>query len=128
MNRFVGALLAVLALGAGWSAYGWQGLVLAGTLIVFWLVLQFGRALRVMKNAASAPLGHVGSAVMLHSKLQRGMPMLQVVSLTRSLGRKLAAEPETWAWGDAGGATVTLVFDGGRLRDWTLGRGPEGAG
>lgn len=128
MNQYLGWLLAGIGLLAGWRSYGWQGLVLAVTLIVFWLLLQFNRALRVMKNAAGAPVGHVESAVMLHSRLQRGMPMVQVVTMTRSLGRKLAAVPDTWTWGDAGGATVTLVFDGGKLKQWTLGRGEPGAG
>jgi hypothetical protein len=52
------------------------------------------------------------------------MPMLQVVNLTRSLGRKLSESPETWAWSDAD-STVTLVFDKGRLQSWTLERPPE---
>lgn len=128
MNRPLGWLLAVLAVASGWFAYGWPGVVLAFTLIVFWLLLQFNRALRVMKNAASAPVGHVDSAVMLHSKLQQGMTMLQVVGLTRSLGRKLpatdSADPieERWTWGDAGGAHATLRFHDGRLVEWALGR------
>ena len=122
MNRSLGWLLTAVALFAGWRAYGGPGLVLAVTLIVFWLVLQFNRALRVMKNATGAPVGRVESAVMLHSRLHRGMPMVQVVTLTRSLGRKLTTGPDTWAWGDAGGAKVTLVFDGGKLTQWTLGR------
>lgn len=122
MNPRVGWALALTALAVGWHGYGWQGLVFAFTLIVFWLVLQFNRALRVMKNAASAPVGHVKSAVMLHSKLARGLTLMQVVVMTRSLGRKLESEPETWAWSDVGGATATLVFAGGKLEHWALSR------
>jgi hypothetical protein len=122
VNAGVGWALAGAALFAGWQAYGWQGLVLAITLIVFWLVLQFNRALRIMKNAASAPVGHVDSAVMLQSRLQPRMTLMQVVALTRSLGRKLHDEPPTWAWSDAGGATLTLVFRGARLERWALSR------
>ena len=122
MSPVVGWLLAVVALLAGWQSYGWQGLALALTLITFWLVLQFNRAIRVMKNAASAPVGHVDSAVMLHSRLRAGMTLVQIVAMTRSLGRKVAAAPETWAWSDAGDATVTLVLVGGKLRDWALSR------
>ena len=134
MHRTIGWLLAALAVASGWLAYGWPGVVLALTLVVFWLLLQFNRALRVMKNAASAPVGHVDSAVMLHSKLQRGSTMLRVVGLTRSLGRKLAATDgagataERWTWGDAGGASVTLHFEHGKLVDWSLGRDGSGAG
>ena len=62
------------------------------------------------------------SAVMLHSRLRAGMTLVQIVAMTRSLGRKVAAAPETWAWSDAGDATVTLVLVGGKLRDWALSR------
>ena len=128
MNPVVGWSLAAAVLFAGWQGYGWQGLVFSATVIVFWLVLQFNRALRVMKNAASAPVGQVKSAVMLHSKLQPRLTLMQVVALTRSLGRKLSAEPETWAWSDAGGATVTLIFGAGKLESWALsGAEPGGA-
>ena len=122
MNPIFGWLLAVAALFVGWQAYAWHGAVLAVTLIVFWLVLQFNRALRVMKNAAHAPVGHVDSAVMFNAKLQRGMTLVQVVAQTKSLGRRVATEPETWAWGDHGGATVTLVLVTGKLAHWTLDR------
>ncbi len=125
MNPIVGWALAIAALVAGWQGYGWQGLVFSFSLIVFWLVLQFNRALRVMKNAAHAPVGHVKSAVMLHSKLRNKLTLMQVVSLTRSLGLKLRAEPETWAWSDSGGATVTLVFARGKLASWALTRAQE---
>ncbi|MFZ2650007.1 MAG: hypothetical protein WA210_07855 [Burkholderiaceae bacterium] len=127
MNPLVGWALAGAALLVGWHGYGWHGLVLAATLIAFWLVLQFNRALRVMKNATSAPVGHVKSAVMLHTKLQPRMTLMQVVTLTRSLGRKQAAQPETWEWSDAGGATLTLVFARGKLVDWSLSRGASQA-
>ena len=42
-----------------------------------------------MRLAAGAPVGHVHSAVMLHAGLGAGMPMMDVVKLTRSLGRKV---------------------------------------
>ena len=122
MNPSFGWALAGAALFVGWLGYGWQGLVFAFTLIVFWLVLQFNRALRVMKNASSAPVGHVNSAVTLHSRLQARMTLMQVVAMTHSLGRKLESDPETWAWSDAGGATATLVFAGGKLKHWALSR------
>ena len=94
MNPVVGWSLAAAALFAGWQGYGWQGLVFSATLIVFWLVLQFNRALRVMKNAASAPVGHVKSAVMLHSKLQPRLTLMQVVTLTHSLAASSARSPK----------------------------------
>jgi len=122
MNPIVGWVLATLAVGLAWQKYGWQGAAFAGTLVVFWLLLQFNRAVRVMKNASSAPVAHVANAVMLNSKLKRGMTMIQVVTLTQSLGRKMADNPETWIWADPGRSSVTLVFDKGRLARWTLDR------
>lgn len=126
MNPIVGWGLAFVALVAGWYSYGWQGVVLVVTAIVFWLLLQFSRALRVMKNAATAPKGQIGSAVMLNAKLKAGMTLMQVIGLTRSLGVRVAESPETWAWHDGGDSRVTLVFESGRLQRWQLTR-PEGA-
>jgi hypothetical protein len=62
---------------------------------------------------------------MLNSKLKRGMTMIQVVTLTQSLGRRMAENPETWSWADEGRSSVTLVFDNGRLARWTLDRPVE---
>ena len=122
MNPILGWALAAAALAAGWRGYGWSGIALALSVIVFWLLIQFNRSLKVMRNAASAPVGHIDSAVMLNSKLSAGLPMLRVVTLTRSLGRRVAQEPETWAWADASGSNVTIVFDKGRCQRWALNR------
>jgi hypothetical protein len=124
MNPIVGWGLAVIAVAAAWQAYGWQGVVMAASVIVFWLLIQFSRALRVMKNAGEAPVGHVGSTVMLNSKLSAGLTMMQVVTMTRSLGRRIDPDGDTWAWADDGGSEVTLEFKGGKLAKWTLVR-PE---
>ena len=97
MNPLVGWGLALAALVAGWFSYGWSGLALAFTVIVFWLLIQFNRSVRVMRDAAEAPIGHVPSAVMLHAKLRVGLPMLQIVRLTKSLGKRLSESPEVWA-------------------------------
>ena len=123
MNPIIGWILAVLIVATAWQSYGWQGVAFAGSLIVFWLVLQFNRSVRVMKNAASAPIGHLDNAVMLNAKLKPGMPLLDVVAFTRSLGQKIADVPETWRWTDEGGSSVTLVFDAkGKLVSWNLDR------
>ena len=122
MNPILGWALAALALAAGWRGYGGPGIALALSVIVFWLVLQFNRSLKVMRNAASAPVGHIDSAVMLNAKLSAGLPMFRVVTLTKSLGKRVADKPETWAWADASGSNVTIVFDKGRCQRWTLNR------
>ena len=80
MNPILGWALAALLLVAAWQGYGCKGIALGVTLIVFWLMLQFNRSLRVMRNAGSAPVGHVDSAVMLNAKLRAGMQMLQVLT------------------------------------------------
>jgi hypothetical protein len=118
--------LAVAAIAAGYAGWGWRGVVLGLTVIVFWLLLQFSRSLRVLKNAAQRPVGTVDSAVMLHSKLTAGMTLLQVLQITRSLGTRLQESPERWGWADAGGARVTLEFDAGKLRHWALERALPG--
>jgi hypothetical protein len=120
----IGWALAVAAVAIGYVGYGWRGVVLAVTVIVFWLLLQFSRALRVMRNAANAPVGQVPSAVMLHSKLHSGMRLIEVVTLARSLGRKVRDEPEAFAWRDESGAEVEVEFARGRCRNWRLTR-PE---
>ena len=122
MNPLLGWAMALIALATGWRGYGWPGIALAFSVIVFWLLMQFNRSLKVMRNAASAPVGRIDSAVMLNSKLSAGLPMFRVVTLTRSLGRRVTEEPETWAWADASGSDVTIVFDKGRCQRWTLNR------
>ncbi|MGL6109968.1 MAG: hypothetical protein ACRC2B_07695 [Rubrivivax sp.] len=122
MNPIVGWGLAALSIVAGYFAWGWPGVVLGFTLVVFWLLLQFSRSLRVLKNAAGKPVGHVDSAVMLHSKLQTGMTLMKVLMLTRSLGTKLDESPERWGWADPGGARVNLEFAHGKLQSWKLAR------
>ena len=122
MGASLGWTLAALAVAAGYLAYGWPGVVLALSVTVFWLLLQFSRALRVMRLAAKAPVGHVPSAVMLHTKLREGMRLMEVIKLTRSLGRKVRDEPETFAWRDDSGAEVEIEFVNGQCRGWRLAR------
>ena len=125
MDARLGWALAVLATATGYWAYGWRGVLLAATVVVFWLLLQFSRALRVMRMAAQAPVGHVPSAVMLHARLQAGMPLMEVVKLTRSLGRKVRDAPEVFAWRDESGAEVEVEFVAGRCQRWQLTRAPQ---
>lgn len=126
MNQILGWVLALAAIAVGYLTQGWQGLVLAFTVIVFWLLLQFGRAMRVMRAAAESPVGHVASAVMLNAKLSAGMRLLEVTTLTRSLGQRLSESPEIYAWRDDGGATVEATFAAGRLVGWQLQRSKVG--
>ncbi len=98
-------------------------MVLGVTVLVFWLLLQFSRSLRVLKNAAGAPVGHVDSAVMLHSKLKTGMTLMQVLALTRSLGTRLSEDAGALGLGRRRRrAACSCEFDGGKLQSWTLDR------
>jgi hypothetical protein len=121
VSPIVGWILAGIAVVAGWLGWGVPGVVLAVTVITFWLLLQFSRALRVMRMAAGRPVGHVDSAVMLQSRLTQGMTMMQVIPLTRSLGKRVGND-DTWQWTDAGGDRVTLAFARGRLAGWSFER------
>ncbi len=125
MNPRIGWLLAAAALVAGYFGWGWPGVMLAFTVIVFWLLLQWGRAMRVLRAAGERPVGQVPSAVMLQSRLAAGMTMLQVLPLTRSLGRSLSESPERWAWEDAAGHRVETDWQDGRLVRWQLLRAPD---
>ena len=109
-------------MAAGWRGYGWQGLALAFSVIVFWLLIMFNRSVKVMRMAAESPVGVVGSAVMLNAKLTVGLPMLQVVAFTKSIGRRVTDEPDTSEWRDASGSDVTIVFEKGRCKRWILNR------
>jgi len=114
--------LAVVAIALGYAVYGWPGVAMAISVVVFWLLLQFSRAMRVMRIAGQAPVGLVPSAVMLHSKLKKGQRLMAVILITRSLGEKRSDDPETWRWRDEGGASVTVVLRDGCVVDWTLQR------
>ncbi len=124
----LGWSLAAAAIVTGYFSHGWRGLLLALTVIVFWLLLQFSRALRVLRAAGQAPVGSVRSAVMLNAKLHSGMKLMDVLGLTRSLGQRLSDEhqqPERYVWQDADGDRVHTSFTVGRLTAWSLHRKDE---
>ena len=118
MNPWIGVGLALAALLLGGLLLGWQGAIFATTGIVFWLLLQISRLMRVMKTAGAAPLGSVANAVMLASKLHAGMQLVDLIKLAGSLGVKQA--PETFVWRDAGGDAVEVVLKKGKLAEWRL--------
>ena len=130
MSATWGWTLAIVGIVLGGFQWGLQGVLLAISVIVFWLLLQFSRAMRVMRQATGAPIGHVASAVMLNAKLRKGMRLIEIIPLTRSLGTTVQGEPgapETLTWTDNSGACVRLQLVGGRLHHWALERPPEAA-
>ncbi len=116
----------VLTVGA-WRQFGWAGIALAGGGIVMWILLHFTRMLTILKKASDRPMGHVASAVMLHAKLKKGVSLMHVIAMTRSLGSLQSPkdqQPEVFTWTDAGQSSVTCTFVGGKLTEWALHR-PE---
>jgi hypothetical protein len=108
---------------AAWRTYGWQGLVLAALMISFWVLLHFTKLMRLLRTAATRPMGHVQDARLLHRQLKRGQPMTDVVRHTLSLGLRRSEpgqEPEVFEWGDELGHNVTCSFLHGRLDTFTL--------
>lgn len=118
---WAGAAVGVAVCGWRW---GWPGVLLGTGMVVFWLLLQFSRALRALQAAGRAPVGTVPNAVMLHARLRAGMKLVQILPLTGSLGQPGEAEPgwEVFEWTDAAGDRVRLRLQQGRLRDWLLQR------
>jgi hypothetical protein len=127
MNPWIGGLLATAVVAFGYARYGTQGLLFGVTVVVFWLLLQFSRTLRVMQKAGRAPVGRTDSVVRVHAKLKPGLRMLDILPITGSLGQRAGGEgdEERWAWTDQGDARVTLRLRAGRLVDWELQRPPE---
>jgi hypothetical protein len=122
VNPWFGWALAAVFTFAAWHLYGVRGLGFAFSTIVFWLLLTFNRVVRLMKRAADQPVGHVDSAVMFHAGLAIGMTMLQIVTRTKSLGRKIEGADDDWRWSDEGGSHVDLHFERGRLVRWRIER------
>ncbi len=126
MSAAIGWGLALAALVVGYLTYGWPGLVLALTVIVFWMLLQFSRALRAMRAAAARPVGEVDNAVMLQARLRQGLRLVDVLKLTRSLGTPVAtaadAVDETFAWQDLAGDRVEVDLRHGQVTAWRLKR------
>ena len=118
--------LALVAFVVGYVGYGWAGVALAFTAVTFWLLLQFSRAVRVLRTAGSNPMGQVPNAVMLQARLDKGMRLPQVLKVTQSLGRPIGDEPpgavEHYAWTDGGGDEVRVVLRNGRVTEWALHR------
>jgi hypothetical protein len=85
-------------------------------------LLHFTRMVTILKKAADRPIGHVASAVMLNAKLKKGVSLMHVIAMTRSLGQLLTekdAQPEVFTWTDTSQSVVTCTFVGGKLTEWT---------
>ena len=121
------AAIIIFTVGA-WQAFQWAGIALAIGGVVMWILLHFTRMVTILKKAANRPIGHVSSAVMLNAKLKKGVTLMHVIAMTRSLGLLLTekdAQPEMYTWTDTSQSVVTCTFVGGKLTAWTLVRPQE---
>ena len=121
----------IVLIALAYRSWGWQGVIGAVTIVVFWLALHFNRLMAVLKRAKDSPIGYLDSAVMFNAKLKPGVSMLHVVAMTRSLGQPQSAlgkDPEVMRWTDPGGSWVDCEFVGGKLVRWTMVRPPEDIG
>ncbi|MEY4749769.1 MAG: hypothetical protein RIQ60_1983 [Pseudomonadota bacterium] len=112
---------------AGWWAWGWQGLILAFTLIVFWSLLQFRRATRALQNAANRPIGQIDSVTMMQARLEPGQQMAEVLQISGSLGIQQGDRDE-WQWSDAGGNEIVVTFRRGVVVRWAVARADRDPG
>lgn len=124
-NKILAPLaIVVLTIGA-WRQFGWAGIALAAGGVIMWILLHFTRLMTILKKAANRPVGHVASAVMLNAKLKKGMTLMHVIAMTRSLGALQTPkdeQPEIFLWTDPGQSTVSCTFVDGKLLEWTLTR------
>ena len=105
--------------------YQWAGVAIATGAVVMWILLHFTRMVTVMSRAANRPVGHVASAVMLNVKLQKGVNLMHVIALTKSLGERISeenAQPELFKWTDSGDSFVICTFKDGKLKSWEMTR------
>ena len=83
--------IGVIAFVAGaWYQYKWPGVAVSTGAVVMWILLHFTRMVTVMSRAANRPIGHVASAVMLNVKLKKGVNLMHVIAMTKSLGERLS--------------------------------------
>ena len=106
-----------------YRSYGWPGIAVVMTFLVFGILLHFTRLMTILKRATNRPIGHVDSAVMLNAKLKSGVTLMHVVAMTRALGLLKSAkdaQPEVFEWKDGTDSVVTCTFVNGKLSQHVL--------
>ncbi len=120
-QKLIAPLAGVVVVTAAYVLYDWHGVALAATALVTWVLWQLSRFMKVMRTAANRPMGQVGSATALQARLRTGMPLLEVITFAKSLGKPLTPEgqqPEEFAWTDDGQTQLRCVFQDGKLLRW----------
>lgn len=123
LRPFLYPAVALAAIAIGWWSYGIQGLLLAGGIVTFWLLLHFSRLMRLLRAAARRPVGHVSDARLLSLNLRTGMPLMEVIRRTHSLGLQRSPpdqDPQVLEWADEQGYTVSCTFERSRLTAFEL--------
>ena len=129
-NKIIGPLAVIVFTIGAWRQFGWAGIALAAGGVVMWILLHFTRLMHILKKASGRPVGHVASAVMLNARLKKGMTLMHVIALTKSLGALQTVkdeQPEVFLWTDPGQSSVSCTFVGGKLQAWALSRPAEEA-
>ena len=124
-SKFLIPVGVVVFVAGAWHQYNWPGVAVATGAVVRWILLHFTRMVTVMSRAANRPVGHVGSAVMLNAKLKKGVNLMHVIAMTKSLGERVSepeAQPEIFKWTDAGESCVVCTFKDGKLTTWEMSR------
>ena len=124
-SKFLIPLGVVVFVAGAWHQYKWPGVAVSTGAVVMWILLHFTRMVTVMSRAANRPVGHVGSAVMFNAKLKKGVNLMHVIAMTKSLGERLSEEnvqPEIFKWADTGDSFVVCTFKDGKLTSWEMSR------
>jgi hypothetical protein len=125
LSKYLAPIALVLLMSWAWQSGGWEGIAMAVTGFVMWILLHFTNIMVVMRRARNNPIGYVASAVMFNAKLKEGMPHLSVIALSRSLGElqtPKGEDPEVFHWKDNNDNRVIATFVGGKLQSWELKR------
>lgn len=123
LQRWLFPALAAALAYAAWRSYGWPGLILAVLMLSFWLLLHFTKLMRLLRTVADRPMGRVRDANALAQHLKHGMPLVNVMRMTLSIGllRSLPnTDPEVRTWSDEAGRAAVCTFEHGRLVSFRL--------
>ena len=133
-EKYLYPAFAVALLLFAYRSYEWLGVAFLISGAVTWALLHYSRVVQVFKKAANRPIGYVGSAVMVYSRLKKGQSLLHVIALTKSLGKSQIPHVdgeqktvfrEVFDWTDGSDSTVRCVFENGKLVSFDLARPPQ---
>ena len=71
LSKYLAPIALVLLMSWAWQSGGWEGIAMAVTGFVMWILLHFTNIMVVMRRARNNPIGYVASAVMFNAKLSQ---------------------------------------------------------